>query len=37
MINDRMAEALNRFEGDLTVGAIIVVSDDAFRMRRLPI
>lgn len=37
MINDRLAEALNRFEGDLTAGAIIVVSDDAFRVRRLPI
>jgi hypothetical protein len=37
MINDRLAEALNRFEEDLIAGAIISVSDEAFRVRRLPI
>ncbi|MFW5765891.1 MAG: DUF5615 family PIN-like protein [Coleofasciculus sp.] len=37
MINDRLAEVLNRFEGDLIAGAIISVSDEAFRVRRLPI
>ncbi len=37
MINERLVEALNRFEEDLAVGAIISVSDEAFRVRRLPI
>ncbi|GAB4196873.1 MAG: hypothetical protein Fur006_44790 [Coleofasciculaceae cyanobacterium] len=37
MINNRLAEALNRFEEDLAAGAIISVSDDAFRVRHLPI
>ena len=37
MINDRLAEALNRFEEDLLAGAIISVSDEAFRVRHWPI
>ncbi|MEQ8755027.1 MAG: DUF5615 family PIN-like protein [Coleofasciculus sp. G1-WW12-02] len=37
MINDRLMEALNHFEEDLAAGAIISVSDEAFRVRRLPI
>ncbi|MBW4613424.1 MAG: DUF5615 family PIN-like protein [Desmonostoc vinosum HA7617-LM4] len=37
VINARLAEALNRFEIDLIAGAIISVSNSAFRMRRSPI
>ncbi|QLE56060.1 DUF5615 family PIN-like protein [Nostoc sp. TCL26-01] len=37
IINERLAEVLNRFEPDLKVGAIISVSDRDFRVRQLPI
>lgn len=37
IINDRLAEVLNRFEKDLNLGAIISVSDQAVRVRHLPI
>jgi predicted nuclease of predicted toxin-antitoxin system len=37
IINERLAEVLNRFESDLAAGAIIYVSDSDFRVRQLPI
>ncbi|MFB2918360.1 MULTISPECIES: DUF5615 family PIN-like protein [Aerosakkonema] len=37
IINERLAQVLNRFEEDLAAGAIISVKDEAFRVRRLPI
>ncbi|BAZ11217.1 hypothetical protein NIES4071_30430 [Calothrix sp. NIES-4071] len=37
IINERLAEALARFESDLAAGAIISVSDRDFRVRQLPI
>lgn len=37
IINERLAEVLNRFDSDLISGAIISVSDRSFRVRQLPI
>ena len=37
MINERLSEMLSQGAEDLEVGAIISVSDKAFRVRRLPI
>lgn len=37
IINEHLAEVLNRFEPDLTAGAIISVSNRDFRVRQLPI
>lgn len=37
IINDRLAELLNRFESDLEKGVIISVTDKTFRIRQLPI
>jgi hypothetical protein len=37
MINERLSEVLTQCAEDLEVGAIISVSDEAFRVRRLPI
>jgi predicted nuclease of predicted toxin-antitoxin system len=37
VINQFLAEVLNRFEAELEAGVIISVSDKSFRMRRLPI
>lgn len=37
MINERLSEVLSQCAEDLEVGAIISVSDEAFRVRRLPI
>jgi predicted nuclease of predicted toxin-antitoxin system len=37
VINQFLAEVLNRFESELEVGAIISVTDKSLRLRRLPI
>ncbi|MCC5638367.1 DUF5615 family PIN-like protein [Nostoc sp. CHAB 5844] len=37
IINERLAEVLNRFDSNLISGAIISVSDRNFRVRQLPI
>ena len=36
-INERLAEILALFQGDLESGAIISVNDEAIRVRRLPL
>ena len=37
MINERLATVLHQCAADLEAGAIVSVSDEAFRVRRLPI
>jgi predicted nuclease of predicted toxin-antitoxin system len=37
IIHERLAEVLSRCREDLAAGAIISVTDEAFRVRRLPI
>lgn len=37
IVNEQLAKVLNRCQEDLQMGSIISVSDDAIRIRRLPI
>ncbi len=37
IVNERLAEVLNQFQDAIESGAIVSVSDEAIRVRRLPI